>query len=118
MYYSKITNIFISIFQTSSMYFLHSSFEEKIGKKSTRNHSIANSSLFLTLHIFTLKFHSNFSPKIMFFSLFRVQKIDFFFCKRGIMQLFSADAIVFSYYEISGPDICSLICAKNCLLGM
>ena len=72
------------------------------------------------LHVFTLKFLA---------------------LKKDIMQLFSADAIVFSkkfkksfltrlpfistvqprpqlridfsYYEISGPDICSLICASQ-----
>ena len=42
------------------------------------------------IHVFTLKF---LALKKQFFSLFRCQK---FFCKTGIMQLFSADAIVFS----------------------
>ena len=87
----------------------------------------------------------------MFFSLFRGQFFFYFFYKKGIMQLFSADAKVFSkffwpkkvkkraskvahnqprpfyftvqprsqpkidfsYYEISGPEICSLICDRH-----
>ena len=106
------------------------------------------------LHVFALKFLALKKPWI--FHFFRVKKnLRFFFYKKGIMQLFSADAIVFSkkfqhffltpkkwkngpqklliigpdpfisqsspdhspqpridfsYYEISGPDICSLIC--------
>ena len=45
------------------------------------------------LHVFTL----NFLAQKLFFSLFRGQKFFFiFFYKKGIMQLFSADAIVFS----------------------
>ena len=37
-----------------------------------------------------------FSPKKMFFSLFRGQKLKKKNCKKGIMQLFSADTKVFS----------------------
>ena len=63
------------------------------GKTHDLNHSIANSSLFPTF----MYLHSNstqiLAPKKVF-SLFRVQ-------------------IDFSYYEISGPDICSLICDLN-----
>ena len=48
------------------------------------------------LHVFTLKFHSNFSPKKnWFFHFFGLKKN---FQKKNykiIMQLFSADAIVF-----------------------
>ena len=50
------------------------------------------------LHVFTLKFHSNFSPKKnWFFHFFGLKKKKFqkFFYKI-IMQLFSADATVFS----------------------
>ena len=60
--------------------------------------SIANSSLFPTF----MYLHSNSTrilalKKISFFSLFRVQKIKKKkICKKGIMQLFSADTIVFS----------------------
>ena len=43
----------------------------------------------LDLHVFTLKF---LSLKNHFFSLFWAK----IFCKKGIMQLFSEDAIVFS----------------------
>ena len=46
------------------------------------------------LHVFTLKF---LALKKLFFSLFRVQKIiSLIFIKKVIMQLFSADATVFS----------------------
>ena len=46
------------------------------------------------LYVFTLKF---LALKKQFFSLFRGQKFFFQnFYKKGIMQLFSADAIVFS----------------------
>ena len=61
-----------------------------------RNHSIANSSLFLTFMYLHSNF--NFSPKIKqffhFFGFIKFKKI--YLCKKGIMQLFSADAIVFS----------------------
>ena len=87
------------------------------------------------LHVFTLKF---LALKKWVFHVFGVKKKLY---KKGITQLFSADAIVFfgsiffffpiflklliigpdpfipqsspiefSYYEMSGPDICSLIC--------
>ena len=49
------------------------------------------------LHVFTLKFHSNFSPKKSVFFTFSDSKKKFqnFFYKI-VMQLFSADAIMFS----------------------
>ena len=75
------------------------------------------------LHVFTLKFLV--LNNLGFFHFFGVKKIfEHLFYKKGIMQLFSTDAfngliigpdhspqlrIDFSYYEILGPDICSLI---------
>ena len=45
------------------------------------------------LHVFTLKF---LGLKILFFHFFGVKIFLIFIIKKGIMQLFSADAIVFS----------------------
>ena len=53
------------------------------------------------LHVFTLKF---LALKKVFFSCFRGQKkFKIFFYKKGIMQLFSADAIVFKKNKIFDP---------------
>ena len=58
-------------------------------------HSIANSSLFPTFMYLHLNSTKILALKKPFFSLFRVQIYLLFFCKKSIMQLFSADASAF-----------------------